>query len=332
MAMEIIRASIRALERAKSGHVAEALRNCRISARIVWSESLSDRPRMKRQSAGSRDWNFGFGHRGRSGGASWDIRRRPIAERMEMGRIAEELSADLRQANDKTELGASLGDAAKAMGFDHFALSCGDRFGRARGDALLLHDYPQEWARVYVAFGLAGADPVRRACERSFTGFAWSCLGQMIPMTDKDRKMLSVGRECGLGDGYTVPRHLPAGLGGSCTFAVRPGSVLPDDMLFVAEIVGGLALASALRLSTPSPAPQTPVLSDRQRECVLWSARGKTAGETATILGIGPETVIQHLKVARERYGVHCGQSLIICALFDGLIGFGDIFETWGMQ
>ena len=45
-----------------------------------------------------------------------------------------------------------------------------------------------------------------------------------------------------------------------------------------------------------------------------------------------PETVIQHLKVSRERYGVHCGQSLIISALFDGLIGFRDIFRTRDVQ
>ena len=45
------------------------------------------------------------------------------------------------------------------------------------------------------------------------------------------------------------------------------------------------------------------------------------------ILGISSETVIQHLKVARERYQVHCKQSLVVSALFDGLIGFGDIIR-----
>src|SRR3546814_9318711 len=61
----------------------------------------------------------------------------------------------------------------------------------------------------------------------------------------------------------------------------------------------------------------------------IWIARGKTAGETAAILGISEETVIQHLKVARDRYDVHCRQMLILCALFDGLIGFSDIYDWW---
>ena len=70
-------------------------------------------------------------------------------------------------------------------------------------------------------------------------------------------------------------------------------------------------------------------LTERQRECVLWSARGKTAGETAGILGISEETVVRHLKIARERYSVPCRQMLILCALFDGIIGFSDVYDWW---
>ena len=251
---------------------------------------------------------------------------------MDMGRIAEELSAGFRLASDEVALSSALDNAAKAMGFDHYALSCGYRRGGGSAGALLLHDYPAEWANVYVTLDLAGNDPVRRACERSVTGFAWNGLGQLIPMTNGDHRMLGLGRECGIGDGYTVPRHLPGAIRGSCTFAIRPDSVLPQDMLLVAEIVGGLALARALQLSKPSPRGQRPTLSERQRECLLWWGRGKTTGEIATILGIGSETAIQHLKAARERYGVHCCQSLVIETLYEGVIGYGDVFATPGLQ
>lgn len=100
-------------------------------------------------------------------------------------------------------------------------------------------------------------------------------------------------------------------------------------MFHVAEIVGAFALTRARQIAGAMPPKVRPVLSERQRECVLWSARGKTAGETAAILGISEVTVVQHLKIARERYDVHSGQVLILCALFDGLIGFGDVFDWW---
>ena len=68
-------------------------------------------------------------------------------------------------------------------------------------------------------------------------------------------------------------------------------------------------------------------LTDRQVDCVLWAARGKTDYEISVILGISHETVIQHLKMARERYGVQKRTMLAVRALFDGLISFSDILK-----
>lgn len=241
--------------------------------------------------------------------------------------LAEEFAGELAGVGNGSELAASLDRVSRRLGFDHFALTIEAGANDENSPRLLLHDYPQEWASVYVNFDLAGRDPVRRACDRSFTGFAWEDLARLVPLTRGDRQMLAVGRECGIGDGYTVPRHLPGMARGSCTFAVRPERELPRQMLSAAEIIGALALACGLGLSGTPQDNRGARLSDRQRECLLWAARGKTAQETAMILGISPETVIQHLKMARERYQVHCSRSLVLSALFDGLIGFADVFR-----
>jgi DNA-binding CsgD family transcriptional regulator len=241
--------------------------------------------------------------------------------------LAERLVSDVNSAACEDSLQQALADAAIAIGFDHFALAY-DRHAYAADHAnLLVHDYPDTWASVYVGFDLSGADPVRRAGERSMTGFAWRDLDRYIPLTRGDRQMLAVGRECGIGDGYTIPRHLPGLAKGTCTFAVCPDKRLPGRLLAHAEVIGTLALNCALGLDPARKAQKPPALSDRQRECLLWVARGKTAAETAIILGITTETVVQHLKKARERYQVHCKQSLVVAALFDGLIGFADIFR-----
>jgi LuxR family quorum-sensing system transcriptional regulator CciR len=70
-----------------------------------------------------------------------------------------------------------------------------------------------------------------------------------------------------------------------------------------------------------------PGLTDRQRDCLLWAARGKSDWEISRILGISHETVIQHLKQARERYGVGKRTLLAVHALFDGTISFLDIVK-----
>lgn len=245
--------------------------------------------------------------------------------------LTEELAFEISAATNEDGLFAALSSASSRMGFDHFALAY-DRRGGDGPASMLVHDYPDAWARVYVGFDLGGADPVRRAGERSMTGFQWRHLGEYIPLTHGDRRMLEVGRENGLADGYTIPRHLPGEASGTCSFAIGRDRPLPGELLHSAEIVGAIALAAARRLIGTAPERARPILSERQRECVLWTARGKTAAEVAAILGIGEVTVIQHLKTARERYDVHCAQMLILCALFDGLIGFSDIFDWWNIR
>lgn len=243
--------------------------------------------------------------------------------------LMEDLVSEIAGVDSEMPLHNALSGAAYRMGFDHFALAYDKRSRMSDANSILIHNYPDEWAKVYVGFDLGGADPVRRASERSLTGFTWDQLAEFITLTRGDHKMLSVGRENGVGDGYSVPRHLPGEASGCCSFVVRPEKSLPADMLYIAEIVGAVALARARSIAGATPPKSRPVLSERQRECVLWTARGKTAGEIAAILGIREVTVIQHLKVARERYDVHNRQILILCALFDGLIGFGDVFDWW---
>ena len=74
------------------------------------------------------------------------------------------------------------------------------------------------------------------------------------------------------------------------------------------------------------PGSEVPQLTDRQRECVRWLARGKSDGEIGEILDVSEETVTKHLKLARERYGVERRTSLAIRALFDGTLSFADVF------
>lgn len=74
-------------------------------------------------------------------------------------------------------------------------------------------------------------------------------------------------------------------------------------------------------------ADQLPRLTDRQRECILWVARGKSDWEISRILGIQHDTVARHLKQARERYGVGKRTMLAVQALFEGSISFTDILK-----
>ena len=151
----------------------------------------------------------------------------------------------------------------------------------------------------------------------------------MIKLTRADEDVLGRARREGIGDGFTVPAHIPGEASGSCSFATSPGNDLPETALPAVQLIGAFAFEAARRLNrVRDVAPgKPPILTDRQRDCVLWAARGKTAWEVAKILGLSEETVIQHLKLARERYEVPKQSLLAVWALFDGLITFSDILR-----
>ena len=227
---------------------------------------------------------------------------------------------------------AELVDALEAicaeMGFDYFALTHHVDIRRAPQPVIRLHNYPQQWVEYFDEQQLGPSDPVHRASHLTSVGFAWSRLPDMIHLTPRDRMVLEQAGFNGIGDGFTVPAHVPGESNGSCSFATRAGQAVPEEHLPIAQLVGAFAFEAARRLwrmrAGTIPAPR---LTDRQRDCVVWAARGKSDWEIAQILGISHETVIQHLKQARERYGVTKRTMLAVSALFDGTISFIDVLK-----
>jgi DNA-binding response OmpR family regulator len=61
-------------------------------------------------------------------------------------------------------------------------------------------------------------------------------------------------------------------------------------------------------------------LSDREIEALMWSARGKTSAEIATILGLSKRTVDFHIDNARQKLGVATRIEAVVKAAASGLI------------
>lgn len=243
-------------------------------------------------------------------------------------RLLEELGHEISQPTSEAAFCKAMTSVTKRMGFDYFATTYDEWIGGGDGTNFLANDYPENWERFYTEFGLVDCDPVRRAGEVRLSGFAWRDMRLFIPMTRRDHQMLDIGRENGIADGYTVPRHTPAQASASCTFAVGPNTRFPVEMLLIAEGIGGVALTTLQRIVGVAQPGLKVRLSDRQRDCVLLNARGFSAEQIGQLLGIKPGTVIHHLRIARERYGVHSSEALLICALVDRLFSLADVYRT----
>jgi LuxR family quorum-sensing system transcriptional regulator CciR len=242
---------------------------------------------------------------------------------IQLARIVETVGS----AEDLTVIMAAI---SVELGFQYFALSHHVDVATAGDAAIRLHNYPQRWADYYDENALGVSDPVHRASHVTSIGFPWSRMAAMIPLTPGDHHILALGRAQGVGDGFTVPAHVPGEACGSCSFACEVGRPLPQVMLPLAQLAGNFAFEAARRLWLgrgghllyPGPA-----LTDRQRDCILWVARGKSDWEISRILGISEETVARHIKQACARYGVNKRTLLVIRALFDGTLTFLDIFR-----
>lgn len=232
-------------------------------------------------------------------------------------------------ATNADDLADAMCAIATDLGFQYFALAHHVDLAGAGATAIRLHNYPARWADYYEANGLGVSDPVHRASHRTSLGFRWTRIPSLVQLTPRDWQMLDRGRVAGIGDGFTVPANVPGEAFGSCSFANEEGRPIADAMLPLAQLAGDYAFEAArhvwhVRDADPADAPR---LTDRQRDCVLWAARGKSDWEISRILGVSEETVTRHIKLARERYGVEKRTSLAIRALFDGTLSFTDIFR-----
>jgi LuxR family quorum-sensing system transcriptional regulator CciR len=159
-------------------------------------------------------------------------------------------------------------------------------------------------------------------------GFCWSDLPTLIPVTEAHREIRERPLKAGIDDGFTVPAHLPGEANGSCNFAIATGRALPRDNLKMAQLVGGFAFQAARAMVFNAfPQAKRPIkgpLTQRQLECVMFAARGKSDWEIGQILGISQGTVKRHIEDARAHYEVGSRMQVVMRALFEGQIGLVD--------
>jgi LuxR family quorum-sensing system transcriptional regulator CciR len=237
--------------------------------------------------------------------------------------------SEVREIHREAELQSALEEISREMGFSYFALAHHVDLRHAPQPAIRLHNYPGGWEDYFEDRQLGRSDPVHRASQLTTIGFAWSRLPEMIRLTARDHEVLEEAQSRGIGDGFTIPAHLPGEVNGSCSFATAAGACIQAEHLALAQLVGAFAFEAARRLARmrDPEVGELPRLTERQRDCVVWAARGKTDWEIAKILGVRHDTVIEHLRHARERYGVGKRAQLTVHALFDGTISFVDVMK-----
>lgn len=65
---------------------------------------------------------------------------------------------------------------------------------------------------------------------------------------------------------------------------------------------------------------ETPILSQREAECLAWVSRGKSSSDIGAILGLSPRTVDSYLEKACAKLRVRTRIEAVALAVRTGLI------------
>lgn len=239
-------------------------------------------------------------------------------------RLIDQFETAVAECPDLAALAELVDAAARALGFQFFALLHHASLALPGRGLVRIDTYPPGWAEELISEDLVGVDPVHHACRRTNLGFAWDELARHTPIGGAQRAVLARAARHGLGDGFTVPINIPGEPQGSCTFAVRSGLDLPRRRLLSAEQLGAHAFDAARRLAGFPGGGRCPHLSRRERQCLRLLAAGKSDSVIAQILGISPETAHHYVKSARAAYDVASRAQLVACGLRDALVSYEE--------
>jgi LuxR family transcriptional regulator, activator of conjugal transfer of Ti plasmids len=190
----------------------------------------------------------------------------------------------------------------------------------------LISSYPKSWTSRYFDLRYQELDPVVRRASREHGLFGWGRGGSAPTGTREQRRFFEEAMTFGIRSGITIP--IRAGFGQSAAFTLATDQAEPIGERFMSESRDVLQLVglyfhshvSTRRTDKPvSPGDQT-VLSQRERQCLSWAARGKTVADIAILVEISPRTVTFHLANARRKLNASSIAHAVAEAIRRGLL------------
>jgi LuxR family quorum-sensing transcriptional regulator LasR len=228
-------------------------------------------------------------------------------------------------AADEAEWFGTIAGLAETWGFDRILIAMLPRPTMRLEDAYIRSTYAPAWRQTYDKQGMVHIDPTVEHCMARAAPLIWS---PGIFTTSAQQAMYEEARSYGLRSGVTVPIHGPNQEAGMMCFVNDSGS-LDDFLRHVNVALPNLVLLRDLVIETSQRHLDThaktllPKLTPRERECLKWTARGKSTWEISHILNCSEAVVNFHMKNIRTKFGVNSRRAAAVIAAQLGLIDPG---------
>lgn len=229
-----------------------------------------------------------------------------------------------QQAATVDDLRSLLVEEARAHGFDYTVYCQVSRY-QASGDPASLvpvSTLPDVWVSHYVRNGYSDIDPVIHRARHTSRPFLW----RDVWSGDLLRKQAALREESamlGLRHGVAVPLFGPAGHAALLSVSGADAEAERPEVARAMGAVGAQFQIAYQDLADPEaedPVPDLVPLTPREREVLLWTARGKSNWDIGQILSISESAVNFHITNAMRKLEANSRVMAVLKAIRHGLI------------
>lgn len=238
-----------------------------------------------------------------------------------------ELIDAARQAGSVEEIHALCSYLCDRAGFDYFFYGAVLPVSLVRPQTVIISGYPADWWARYQERDYMGIDPVVRHTTSSQTvPLIWNEIDPERHRNPRQiRQFMREAADFGLASGVSFPVH---GQHGECAILSLASN---DDhehthgrimqaMPFAQLLAGYIHEAARRVFNQGNVMLARPALTQREKECLLWAAEGKTSWDTAHILEISERTVLFHLQNAAHKLNVSNRAQAVARAVAQGYV------------
>lgn len=219
----------------------------------------------------------------------------------------------------------TVGAFVRGLGLEHYAYMA-VKLPRGVGgvpEDTLRSNYPEAWITRYLERGYRLYDPVVVSGAKSRVPFRWGHGGYLNRFNKAERLVFHEAREFDITEGYCVPVAGPAGDVGIFSVAAATRAELDDVVeeaapaiqMFVVQLFDEVMRG----LQGGEESDEHP-LSNRERECLLWTSEGLTTERVAERIKLSESAVNYHLGNASRKLGAYNKHHAAIIALRERLI------------
>jgi DNA-binding CsgD family transcriptional regulator len=211
------------------------------------------------------------------------------------------------------------------FGFDHFIYGSQLPTSFVNPYYLIISGYPVEWRARYTAENYQQIDPTVTHCFSQITPIAWEQIKSQEKRDRVIRRFMGEAREFRLRSGISFPIHASSGemamlsLASERNYAKARADIL--QVMPYAHYFTSYAHEAARKVCEQQVLSlKRAQLTEKERQCLLWAAEGKTSWEISVILRLSERTVRFHIHNASEKLNVVSRQHAVARAVSLGLI------------